>query len=973
MTNTGMPTATPPSTHPPSSLKVSGTTLDPAAWEEAPPFLLNDPNKPERVAIRNANHVTYQSIGTVSIWRKYIQLGYYVFDDCMDFQRVWRSTSKEAISNRYKVIWKSYHIHRMNDIPIGPILQKSVTTTVLPYLKAKDPDYILATDMEYEEKRFFETLTDSTEADVDAGWTEVSPKNKHRKKSPNPKSPDSTPRSISPNSNTLHSPTLSVLTDESNKHTTLSTARRTPLPSDDDSPMQSDSPVILDNNSPTQPAIHIHNPYKKTKPNTQPPFRPTINPTVINLTTDNTVEHTTTQQDDDTNTIITHNTSDTSTTNHLPAGQSNTTKSVGSTTMKHDHTQINDGSLRVTVRWRPENYDDISDDEVIWNEYATTMLKDIFNHPSKIRFVPWTDTITNANMVNADQITTNALSGLRAPKISFLESRSMCIFGIRICATDKIFSSGSWLKNANIKAALEKHRVELTISNSTCDSGPMMVAGTIFLKHPVYTHRLYFLLALRRSLPSNTPYFDIAVHRRTPTGIDCPHLVVKCGEQHQDALTEILSDFLDGKQTTALFIGTKLLQSMTLEVTHNLFDTHQKYVDSIQRLPLFPQIVNIDRLRDESHEIIRTTRGWANSLTTPEGKSLQCDAENGDRDRKAYLLVPQPLVNAVRPLLQKYQHQLRSITRHMQDGTLLNSKDCPHEIYIPTASVQRNLDFLQSMSSADIWRNAPSTIKTKGTPTQPPQVAKQSNHTNTHSTTMTPIRTRAPAFDMVNSQTPLTTNAASQNTPHLPSPPRHTHQSTLGHHHTAPARAGDDQTTATFHSTSTTLNSSHATKFNELEASIKASQLEFRNIHSKFETMETRMLQTMNVCNDNTRQMVTLQNQLHSLQSSIQLIADQMQTITHHLTETDRVSIRSPVKKKHCHREDAESADNHDPSKQSPTILWAASSDNPPAKENQQDTPSTTFNTSRTETQQEADQAASQYTEASAPGTAMEE
>ena len=137
----------------------------------------------------------------------------------------------------------------------------------------------------------------------------------------------------------------------------------------------------------------------------------------------------------------------------------------------------------------------------------------------------------------------------------------MCIFGIRICATDKIFSSGSWLKNDNIKDALERHRVELTISNSTCDSGQMMVAGTIFLKHPVYTHRLYFLLALRRSLPSNTPYFDIAVHRRTPSGIDCPHLVVKCGEQHQDALTEILSDFLDGKQTTALFIGTKLLQS----------------------------------------------------------------------------------------------------------------------------------------------------------------------------------------------------------------------------------------------------------------------------------------------------------------------------------------------------------------------------------------------------------------------------
>jgi hypothetical protein len=172
--------------------------------------------------------------------------------------------------------------------------------------------------------------------------------------------------------------------------------------------------------------------------------------------------------------------------------------------MQLDRTQINDGSLRVTIRWRPDNYDDISTDEDSWNNSATKMLKDIFDHPSTIRFVPWTDQITNTNMVNSDQLHPSTLKNLRAPKISYLESRSMCIIGIRICATDKIFSSGSWLKNEKIKAALERHRVEMTISNSTCDSGRMVVAGNIFLKHPTYTHRLYFLLALRKSLPTNT-------------------------------------------------------------------------------------------------------------------------------------------------------------------------------------------------------------------------------------------------------------------------------------------------------------------------------------------------------------------------------------------------------------------------------------------------------------------------------------
>ena len=243
--------------------------------------------------------------------------------------------------------------------------------------------------------------------------------------------------------------------------------------------------------------------------------------------------------------------------------------------------------------------------------------------------------MTNITLLSSDKFT-----AIRSPKISNLDSYGMTIFGIRICATDPAFSTGTWLTDSTVKEALAKHRVELNISNSTCDSGKMVVAGAILLKHPQYTHRLYFLLALRRCLPNHTPFFDIGIHQRTTGGIDSPHLVVKCGENHQEALTEILSNFMDGKQTTAIYIGTQVLQSMTQEATEDLFDTHQKYVNSIQRLPLSPQIVNIDRVRDEHRPAgefahSRSTRAWANSLLTPEGKTLQCDAENGGRDKKS--------------------------------------------------------------------------------------------------------------------------------------------------------------------------------------------------------------------------------------------------------------------------------------------------------------------------------------------------
>jgi hypothetical protein len=192
MTSNGTPTA-PPFADQPSSpsptLKSPGTTFDSAAWAEAPPFVLQVPNRNERIAIRNANHQVYRSIGTNTMWHKYLLLGYYVFDDCMEFQRTWKSTAKEAISIRYKTIWQSLHIHRMNDIPISDTLLHSAMNTARPFLQAKEPDFILATDIEYEEKNFFSTTTAPSADTNDAiGWTEVSSK-KTKKKTP-PQSPE---------------------------------------------------------------------------------------------------------------------------------------------------------------------------------------------------------------------------------------------------------------------------------------------------------------------------------------------------------------------------------------------------------------------------------------------------------------------------------------------------------------------------------------------------------------------------------------------------------------------------------------------------------------------------------------------------------------------------------------------------------------------------------------------------------------
>ena len=47
------------------------------------------------------------------------------------------------------------HIHRMHNLPINDVLMNSALNTARPFLQSNDPDFLLATDIEYEEKEFF--------------------------------------------------------------------------------------------------------------------------------------------------------------------------------------------------------------------------------------------------------------------------------------------------------------------------------------------------------------------------------------------------------------------------------------------------------------------------------------------------------------------------------------------------------------------------------------------------------------------------------------------------------------------------------------------------------------------------------------------------------------------------------------------------------------------------------------------------
>jgi hypothetical protein len=380
---------------------------------------------------------------------------------------------------------------------------------------------------------------------------------------------------------------------------------------------------------------------------------------------------------------------------------------------------INDGTFRLTVCWKPANYDDIYANQTLWDECITDTLIEVFGE--------FTGTVT---LIKWDNNTQNHTCSFGKVKESggYLEIYISTNYPSGKFRTIYLWTKDKhgrqhpsrWINDRRTQLTMQNNSITISISNSKTNSGDIVTACHILLKHPEYTHRTYYLMSLCRSIPATTPFFDIGLVYTTPHGEKIPHLIVKCGSNHVTALTDVLSDHIDGKKTTALFLATSMLKTMTTEEAHGLFATHKQFIATIQRLPLFPQVINIDRIRTEhnsdSLSTERSTREWATGLRSTEtGQLLLCDAENGGRDKRAYLLVPTVFLDQAKIEYEKYKHRLKQHGKfrnsHTQYDNSVRANDRPQEIYIPTAAVLRNLQFMQHMSSESIWKAAPPSVR----------------------------------------------------------------------------------------------------------------------------------------------------------------------------------------------------------------------------------------------------------------------
>ncbi|KAI2499330.1 hypothetical protein MHU86_15174 [Fragilaria crotonensis] len=527
--------------------------------------------------------------------------------------------------------------------------------------------------------------------------------------------------------------------------------------------------------------------------------------------------------------------------NSIQHGNSPVVTQQTTTEPDNSFVQINDGTIRITVKWKPAKYEELTDDITQWNYEATDLIHYILGTAKDSVIYPWKTESGAAPAIPFIDLTPDNLSDYLGKRTLPIGAARTFVFSFRLCLPT---GPSKWLK-IRIPNVLDHHHVELSISNASSDSGEITTAGYIFFKHPTFTQRFFYLKELRRKLPPATPFFDIFLFRKTPTGRTVPHLIVKCGENHVGALTEILSTYLNGTETS-VFLGRLLISKMSTDEVDAIFQTHSDFVTSLRCLSLSPVVQNIDRVRTEYRtegNILRTARLWAKTLLDEEGNSLRCDAENGGDNQRAHLLVPVENLNRARQALAIYKESISPFSLRENHFAERIAQAHPAEIYVPTAAANHNLNLIKGLSTTTTWENAPPSIR------QPP-----------NNTSPTPTY-RPPSME---SQTKRYSDTAQREFPDL-TPRFQTKKDTQQRLESTTQQSMTDTST-----TNSLMTKSLATqqRFHELESvirqqniDIRAHQAAFLAVNTRFDDLEERVITTMTFCKDTSQNVLELRKE----------------------------------------------------------------------------------------------------------------
>jgi hypothetical protein len=295
--------------------------------------------------------------------------------------------------------------------------------------------------------------------------------------------------------------------------------------------------------------------------------------------------------------------------------------------------------------------------------------------------------------------------------------------------------------------------------------------------------------------------------------------------------------------------------NLTQEQIKRYFLHHEAYIKSLKSIQLPMYLMNFDQVRIETwgtgETTSRTTREWAQSLLSSD--NVRCDTVNGGYDEKPYILVQAEQLAFVQNALRSYKLRLNPLG-HREARFRDSLPGLPNVILIDS-STQQTLDFLEGLSSSDIWQSAPDSVRQPAT-----DIPQQTNTQNSQC-----------------QQTPRT--SPHHTGPKLPPPPRPTppQKSSLRARSTYGTNNNSDDQTASTHSAMTPSQSGTA-RIHDLESQLKqlhsAIKLDSTATNSRLSEIDTQLSKSMD-CHQTTVHSITdLRIQIQQLTGIITNMAD---------------------------------------------------------------------------------------------------
>lgn len=233
----------------------------------------------------------------------------------------------------------------------------------------------------------------------------------------------------------------------------------------------------------------------------------------------------------------------------------------------------NDGTYRLTIRWNIKgDFSRYHEELSLWLTDVHALLSDMFPG-NDCYFYRW-ESVDLQSPTTMKSMSPGELRDFISPNVSFLQSTTQIIFGVRVCFAEKF--PGQRRTSENTVRTLADNNVQVSISNSTTSSGRIVTAGYLLFKAARTTHRNRYLQSLRKRLPKETPFFDILLYQRTPMEQKMSHLVIQCGEAHVLPLSQALSALLTG-HNAPLFLSRLALAKLQPQQISEYFEMQDRY------------------------------------------------------------------------------------------------------------------------------------------------------------------------------------------------------------------------------------------------------------------------------------------------------------------------------------------------------------------------------------------------------------